>query len=112
MVRLMEDRMGFDSANLDGVNTPEIEQADNDYAVAKLIEKVAKSRYKSDTLIFIIEDDSQNGADHVDSHRSTAYVVGPYVKDGAVISEKYTTLHLEASARWVAVRHSVSDRSC
>ena len=66
MVRLMEDHMGFDSANLDGVNTPEIEQADNDYAVAKLIEKVANSPYKSDTLIFILEDDSQNGADHVD----------------------------------------------
>jgi DNA-binding beta-propeller fold protein YncE len=94
MVRLMEDHMGFDSANLDGVNTPEIEQADNDYAVAKLIEKVANSPYKSDTLIFILEDDSQNGADHVDSHRSTGYVVGPYVKHGAVISEKYTTVNM------------------
>jgi len=94
MVRLMEDHMGFDSANLDGVNTPEIEQADNDYAVAKLIEKVANSPYKSDTLIFILEDDSQDGADHVDSHRSTGYVVGPYVKHGAVISEKYTTVNM------------------
>jgi DNA-binding beta-propeller fold protein YncE len=94
MVRLMEDHMGsFDKA-IDGVNTPEIQQADNDYAAAKLIEKVANSPYKSDTLIFILEDDSQNGADHVDSHRSTGYVVGPYVKHGAVISEKYTTVNM------------------
>jgi DNA-binding beta-propeller fold protein YncE len=94
MVRLMEDHMGSFSSALDGVNTPEIQQADNDYAVAKLIEKVANSPYKSDTLIFILEDDSQDGADHVDSHRSTGYVVGPYVKHGAVISEKYTTINM------------------
>jgi DNA-binding beta-propeller fold protein YncE len=94
MVRLMEDHMGSFTSAIDGVNTPEIQQADNDYAVAKLIEKVANSRYKSDTLIFILEDDSQNGADHVDSHRSTGYVVGPYVKHGAVISEKYTTVNM------------------
>jgi len=66
MVRLMEDHMGSFSSAIDGVNTPEIQQADNDYAVAKLIEKVANSPYKSDTLIFILEDDSQDGADHVD----------------------------------------------
>jgi Phosphoesterase family len=94
MVRLMEDHMGSFGKAIDGVNTPEIQQADNDYAVAKLIEKVANSPYKSDTLIFILEDDSQNGADHVDSHRSTGYVVGPYVKHGAVISEKYTTVNM------------------
>jgi len=93
-VRLMEDHMGSFTSALDGVNTPEIQQADNDYAVAKLIEKVANSPYKSDTLIFILEDDSQDGADHVDSHRSTGYVVGPYVKHGAVISEKYTTVNM------------------
>jgi DNA-binding beta-propeller fold protein YncE len=94
MVRLMEDHMGSFNSALDGVNTPEIQQADNDYAVAKLIEKMANSPYKSDTLIFILEDDSQDGADHVDSHRSTGYVVGPYVKHGAVISEKYTTVNM------------------
>ncbi|MGA8482111.1 MAG: alkaline phosphatase family protein [Chthoniobacterales bacterium] len=93
-VRLMEDHMGSFTSALDGVNTPEIQQADNDYAVAKLIEKVANSPYKSDTLIFILEDNSQDGADHVDSHRSTGYVVGPYVKRGAVISEKYTTVNM------------------
>lgn len=94
MVRLMEDHMGsFDTA-IDGVNTPEIQQADNDYAVARLVDKVAHSRYAKDTLIFILEDDSQDGPDHVDAHRSTAYVVGPYVRHAAVVSTRYTTVNM------------------
>jgi hypothetical protein len=72
------------------VNTPELQQADNDYAVALLVQTVAQSPYAKDTLIIIIEDDSQDGADHVDSHRATTYVVGPYVKQGAVVSTRYS----------------------
>jgi DNA-binding beta-propeller fold protein YncE len=94
MVRLMEDHMGSFASAIDGVNTPEIQQADNDYAVGLLIDKVAHSRYAKDTLIFVLEDDSQDGPDHVDAHRSTAYVVGPYVKQGAVISTRYTTVNM------------------
>ncbi|HEY0791885.1 MAG TPA: hypothetical protein VGD78_12550 [Chthoniobacterales bacterium] len=93
-VRHMHDHMGSFSSAIDGVNTPELQQADNDYAVARLIDTVAHSPYKYDTLICILEDDSQDGADHVDSHRSTAYIVGPYVKHGAVISERYTTVNM------------------
>jgi DNA-binding beta-propeller fold protein YncE len=94
LVQLGTDHMGdFDTA-ISEVNTPERQQADNDYAVARLIDRVAKSRYASDTLIFIIEDDSQDGADHVDAHRTTAYVVGPYVKQHAVVSAYYTTVSM------------------
>jgi YVTN family beta-propeller protein len=94
MVRLMEDHMGSFAAAIDGVNTPEIQQADNDYAVGLLVDKIAHSRYAKDTLIFVDEDDSQDGPDHVNSHRSTAYVVGPYVKQGAVVSTRYATVNL------------------
>src|SRR5947208_15884119 len=59
-----------------------------------LVEKVAKSKYAKDTLIFVIEDDAHNGPDHVDAHRSIAYVVGPYVKQGAVVSKRYTTVNM------------------
>jgi DNA-binding beta-propeller fold protein YncE len=97
MVRLMHDHMGSFGTAILGVNTPEYQQADNDYAVAKLIEKVANSQYASDTLIFILEDDSQNGADHVDSHRSTGYIVGPYVARGVVVSTPYTTQNMLAT---------------
>jgi DNA-binding beta-propeller fold protein YncE len=90
-VRLMMDHTGSFATTLDRVNTPEIQQADNDYAVGRLIERVAHSRYARDTLIFVTEDDSQDGPDHVDMHRSTAYVAGPYVKHGAVVSTPYST---------------------
>ena len=75
------------------MNTPELEQADNDYAVGLLVQKIANSRYANDTLIFVIEDDAQDGGDHVDSHRSIAFVAGAYVKQGAVVSTQYNTLN-------------------
>jgi len=65
-------------------------KADNDYAVGLLVEAVAHSPYAKDTLIIIIEDDSQDGADHVDSHRATTYFVGPYVRKHAVVSTRYS----------------------
>ncbi len=104
LVRLMHDHTGnFCSAPppytaagcpAAGLNTPELQQADNDFAVGKLIETVAHSRYANDTLIFVLQDDSQDGPDHVDSHRSTAYVVGPYVKQHAVVSKRYSTVNM------------------
>jgi hypothetical protein len=93
-VRLMHDHMGNMDIAIDGLRTPELQQADNDYAVGRLVEKVAHSRYKSDTLIFIVEDDAQDGADHVDAHRSTTYIVGPYVRHRRVVSFFYTTVSL------------------
>lgn len=92
LVRLPHDHFGSFAAAIDGVNTPDTQMADNDYAVGLLVEKVANSPYKDNTLIFIIEDDAQNGGDHVDAHRSIAYIVGPYVKQGAVVSTAYTTV--------------------
>jgi DNA-binding beta-propeller fold protein YncE len=97
MVRFMHDHMGDFGTAIQGVNTPEYQQADNDYATALLIEAVANSPYASDTLIVAIEDDSQDGADHVDSHRSTCYIVGPYVAQGVVVSTAYTTVNLIAT---------------
>jgi YVTN family beta-propeller protein len=94
MVRFMEDHMGSFGTAIDGVNTPETQQADNDYAVGLLVDKISHSPYAHDTLVFVVEDDSQDGPDHVDSHRSTAYVVGPYVKQGVVVSTRYTTVNV------------------
>ena len=94
LVRLPHDHFGDFQEAIDGVNTPDTQMADNDYAVGLLVEKVAKSPYKDTTLIFVIEDDAQNGADHVDAHRSLAHIVGPYVKQGAVVSTSYTTVSL------------------
>jgi YVTN family beta-propeller protein len=91
MIRgLSHDHTGSFAQALGGVNTPELQQADNDYAVGLLVQTVAHSKYAKDTLIIIIEDDSQDGADHVDSHRATTYFVGPYVKKHAVVSTRYS----------------------
>ncbi len=93
LLRLMHDHTGnFDTA-IDLVNTPELQVADNDYAVGLVVQKVANSAHANDTLIFVLEDDAQDGGDHVDSHRSIALVVGPFVKQGAVVSTQYNTLN-------------------
>jgi DNA-binding beta-propeller fold protein YncE len=69
LVRFMHDHTGAFSTAILGVNTPEIQVADNDYAVGLIVQKIAHSIYKDNTLIFVIEDDSQDGGDQVESHR-------------------------------------------
>ena len=94
LLRLPHDHMGNFSTAINGVNTPELQVADNDYAVGLVASAVAKSPYAKDTLIFVIEDDAQDGADHVDAHRSIAFVLGPYVKQGYVDSSRYNTVSM------------------
>lgn len=94
LVRLEHDHLGLFDEAVDGVNTVETQMADNDYAVGLLVEKVAHSKYGKDTLIFVIEDDAQNGPDHVDAHRSLALIAGPYVKQRALISKRFNTVTL------------------
>jgi DNA-binding beta-propeller fold protein YncE len=93
-LRINHDHFGSFKEAIDGVNTVETEMADNDYALGLVAEKIARSKYAKDTLIFVVEDDAQNGPDHVDAHRSIAYVIGPYVKQRAVISERYNTVSM------------------
>ena len=89
LVRFSHDHTGSFGTALAGVNTPEAQEADNDYSVGRLVQAVSQSPYAANTLIIITEDDCQDGADHFDSHRSTTYVVGPYVKQSAVVSTRY-----------------------
>ena len=85
LVRISHDHMGSFGTALAGVNTPETQQADCDLALGLLVEAVANSPYADDTLIVAIEDDVQDGPDHVDSHRGTIFFAGPYVKKGGVV---------------------------
>jgi hypothetical protein len=96
ILRFPHDHTGSYSTNPNTVNyTPEGEVADNDFAVGKVIQDIANSPIlKTNTLVFVIEDDAQNGGDHVDAHRSTAYIVGPYVKQGGtVVHTQYNTIN-------------------
>ncbi|MEH2001315.1 MAG: beta-propeller fold lactonase family protein [Nostoc sp.] len=92
LVRLAHDHFGSFGTALAGLNTPELQMADNDYAIGKLVEKISRMPEWKETAIFIIEDDSQNGPDHVDSHRSLAYVISPYTKRGVLVSTNYNTI--------------------
>jgi hypothetical protein len=74
-----------------GKPTPRAYVADNDLALGRVVEAVSKSKFWKDTAIFVLEDDAQNGPDHVDAHRSVALVVSPYTKRGHVDSTLYST---------------------
>ncbi|GAB2848358.1 bifunctional YncE family protein/alkaline phosphatase family protein [Hymenobacter ruber] len=65
--------------------------ADNDLALGRLIEHLSKSAVWKESVVMIVEDDAQNGPDHIDAHRSTAYLVGPYIRRHAVVHTAYTT---------------------
>jgi DNA-binding beta-propeller fold protein YncE len=94
LLRLPHDHFGNFSEAQDGVNTVETQMADNDYSLGMVVDKVAHSRYAHNTLIFVVEDDAQNGPDHVDANRSIAFVVGPYVKQGALVSRRFNTVSM------------------
>jgi hypothetical protein len=74
-----------------GRPTPFAHVADNDLAVGLFVEYLSKSPIWKETVIFIVEDDAQNGPDHVDAHRTTAYVAGGHVKRGFVDHTMYST---------------------
>jgi Phosphoesterase family len=93
LLRISHDHMGSFGTALGGVDTPERQQADCDLALGKIVESVANSPYAADTLIIVTEDDVQDGPDHVDSHRGTAFMVGPYVKKGAVVKTRYSQVN-------------------
>ncbi|HEX7904048.1 MAG TPA: bifunctional YncE family protein/alkaline phosphatase family protein [Chitinophagaceae bacterium] len=77
-----------------GRPTPFAHVADNDWACGLFVEYLSKSPIWKETAIFIVEDDAQNGPDHVDAHRSTAYVAGGFVKRGLVDHTMYSTSSL------------------
>jgi hypothetical protein len=77
-----------------GRPTPFAHTADNDLAVGLFVEYLSHSPVWDKSLVIIVEDDAQNGPDHVDAHRSTAYLAGGYVKKGFVDHTAYTTTSL------------------
>ena len=72
-----------------GSPPPQAQVADNDLALGQVVEAVTKSSFRSNTVIFVIEDDPQSGYDHVDGHRSLCLVISPYTRRGQVISTFY-----------------------
>jgi DNA-binding beta-propeller fold protein YncE len=82
------------SATRFGSPTPEAQVADNDLAFGQIVEAVSHSSFWTNTCIFGIEDDPQNGWDHVSAYRTTAYVMSPYTRRHQVVHTQYNTLSL------------------
>ena len=74
-----------------GTPTPTAYVADNDLALGRVVEAVSKSKFWKQTAIFVVEDDAQNGPDHVDAHRTVALVISPWTKRKHVDSTMYST---------------------
>ena len=72
-----------------GKLSPKAQIADNDLALGQLVELVSNSPIWKESAIFVVEDDSQAGSDHVDAHRMPAFVISPWAKSGAVVSNRY-----------------------
>lgn len=79
------------SGTTPGAFTPEACVASNDLALGRLVEAVSRSKVWPETAIFVIEDDAQNGPDHVDAHRTVGFVISPYAKRKFVDSTQYST---------------------
>jgi hypothetical protein len=77
-----------------GFPTPRATVADNDLALGKIVEAISKSKYWKDSAIFVTEDDSQAGLDHVDGHRTVGLVISPYTQRSAVDSSFYTIINM------------------
>ena len=75
-----------------GTPDPEAQVADNDLAVGKIVDEISHSKYWKDSVIFVAEDDSQDGADHVDGHRAPVQIISPWALHGKVDSTYYTQL--------------------
>ncbi len=91
LVRLPHDHLGAFARSLDGVDTPDTQIADHDYALGMIVEALSRSRFWKDTLLIAVEDDAQDGADHVDAHRSVIYFAGGHAARGIVSHARYTT---------------------
>ena len=84
--------MWLSSDHTGGPPDPEAQVADGDLAVGKIVDEISHSKYWKDSAIFVVEDDSQNGADHVDGHRSPVQVISPWAQHGKVDSTYYTQI--------------------
>ena len=82
------------SGTAPGAPTPAAQVADNDLAMGQVVEAVSHSRYWKDTCIFAVEDDPQNGWDHVSGYRTTAYVASAYTRRGMVVNTQYNQTSL------------------
>jgi YVTN family beta-propeller protein len=84
--------MWLSSDHTGGPPDPEAQVADGDLAVGRIVDEISHSQYWKDSVIFVVEDDSQDGADHVDAHRAPIQIISPWAAHGAVDSTYYSQI--------------------
>jgi len=97
------DHTGSFTTAIEGLNTPLLELSDHDYAIGELVQTVTASPYWPSTAIIMLEDDPQDGQDHVEAHRSIIHIISPYTKHGVVHTTYFTTSALRTVEELLAV---------
>ena len=110
MPRLMLMLLGNDhtSGTEPGKIAPASAVADNDYALGIIVEACSNSKFWPQMAIFVLEDDAQGGADHVDSHRSPAFIISPYARRGVVDSTMYNTTSMLRTIELILSLHPMT----
>jgi DNA-binding beta-propeller fold protein YncE len=93
VMTIPHDHTGSFGSALEGLSTPQLELADHDYAIGQLVQTVSNGPYWGSTAIVMLEDDPQDGQDHVEAHRSIIHIISPYTKSHSVIHTTYTSVN-------------------
>ncbi|MFJ9024204.1 alkaline phosphatase family protein [Streptomyces sp. NPDC102259] len=100
----------FSNDHTGGPASPAAEVADNDLAVGKMVDEISHSKYWKDSAIFVVEDDSQAGLDHVDGHRAPVQVISPYAQHGTVDNHYYSQITMIRTIEQILGIHPMNQK--
>ncbi|MEW2401882.1 bifunctional YncE family protein/alkaline phosphatase family protein [Streptomyces sp. NPDC046862] len=100
----------FSNDHTGGPPSPAAEVADNDLAVGRMVDEISHSKYWKDSAIFVVEDDSQNGLDHVDGHRAPVQIISPWAKHGTVDSHYYSQITMVRTVEQILGIHPMNQK--
>ena len=100
----------FSNDHTGGPASPAAEVADNDLAVGKMVDEISHSKYWKDSAIFVVEDDSQAGLDHVDGHRAPVQVISPWAEHGTVDSHYYSQITMIRTIEQILGIHPMNQK--
>ncbi len=87
------DHTGSFGTAIEGLGTPQLELADHDYAIGQMVEALSHTKFWASTAIVMLEDDPQDGQDHVEAHRSIIHIISPYTRSHALVHTTYNTVN-------------------
>ena len=93
-----------------GPANPAAQVADNDLAVGKIVDEISHSKYWKDSAIFVVEDDSQAGLDHVDGHRAPIQIISPWAQHGVVDSHYYSQITMIRTIEQILGIHPMNQK--